>query len=225
MGKTRGPILTGLVLLLLLTEGVRIAWFTVGASRGEGEPVFTLALPSEREPGIQLQDLAETRGGKMLSYDYGGLFRIFDHEDERWRMDVFYREYKAGNGNQLKDLFDHSPEVCLPASGSKLERTFPHLETLVDGQPVFARHLLFRHPTGVKQFHVFKLIWLAGMEEFSIRGQEVGFRNMRLKAAWFRHSRPPARLILASLSGDLSDQEARALFQREILARCSFVNN
>lgn len=216
-------VLSGVV---LLAEGVRVAWYGLGEPAWKGDPVLSLRLPPDGAPGVEHRPLADTRGGKLLSYDHGALVRLFDSERESWSMDVYYLEYEPGNDRQLQDMFCHSPEICLRASGSRLLRTLPHFETRVAGRRLLARHLVFQHPAMEGEFHVFKLVWMARMETLGIGGiggGESSFRRVRLLDAWGRHSRPPARLILASLSGAHRDDEARALFEREIVARCVFL--
>jgi hypothetical protein len=221
--NARGPLLfAALSAVLAFSEGVRIVWFAWRVPSWEDEPVLHLSWPPDGSPGFERMDLAATRGGQALDYDHGDLVRLFDPESSAWSMDVYYLEYEAGNGRQLTDLFVHSPEVCLRASGSRLIRTLPRLEALIDGRPVQARHLVFQHAVSRQEYHVFKLVWLGRMRELGFGGEENDFRKVRLKAAAARLARPPARMILASVSGVRTDEEARRRFTEEVLSGCEF---
>ena len=183
-----------------------------------------MTFPKEGEPGFERLDLKATRGGQKLSYDYGDLVRLFSPDDEGWSIDLYYLEYDQGNREQVRDLLGHAPEDCMRTSGARMERELPPFHTEVEGRELSCRQVVLAYPHQETRHHVFKIVWMAEMGRFGIEGQRPEFRLVRLTAAWRRHPRPPARLILASVTGVADAAEARSVFEREILSRCAFTS-
>ncbi|NNC87218.1 MAG: hypothetical protein HKN82_02020 [Akkermansiaceae bacterium] len=210
-------LLMSLTVLLAAAEAVRLWWY--GAEAGwEGQPVLRCRLPAALEP----VDLGGSRAPELLSYDAMRFVHMKGTPDEPWRMETAVMEYKAGNRNQLDDIFNHSPEICMRGSGATLERIFPHRSFRLGDREFKVRHLVFRPALNGRPVDVFKFAWFGGMEELGVTGAETDFREVRFQAARGRHRHSPALLILANVAGARGHDAAWEVFRDEVLARCAW---
>jgi len=209
-----------LSLLLGASEGVRLWWFS---SDRDQEPSATFLKWNPPASAVD-RNLAETRGGKVLAYDSG--IQVLTQSDQSpISSEVIYLEYEKGNPRTLLDLFLHSPEICLPASGAKFIQEFsPHTIIIADAE-LKVRHWLFQHPLTRDSLHAFKLIWSHQSEFFKDTHVEKNFINTRLKAAASGQEFPASRMILAVTTGAKNEITAWESFQKETLSLLEIENS
>ena len=213
-------ILAILLCLVLASEGVRVWWFSAARPSWEGEPVFACSFP----PDAEYIDLRGTRTESTLHYDRAEAVRLSGPAGASWRIEAYYLEYNAGNRRAWRDLFGHSPDVCFPASGARLEKEFAPRTLEIDGQSLVFKHFLFRFPLSPGPIHAIKMVWLADMERYGMRGSLDGRRRARIGSALARQADPPGRQILATVEGVGSPDEAWALFASHVLVHCGMTD-
>lgn len=211
------PLLIFLPLALLVgaSEVTRVWWY----SEAEATPGTTVVwIPPAHAID---QNLAETRGGEALAYDAGVQVSLQDPESSAF-TELIYLKYEKGNRRTLLDLFLHSPELCLPASGAQLIREFPAHPVRIADRQFQARHWLFTDPITGKPLHAFKLIW-SGDVKFVGENLYRDMQGVRLSAALGRREFSAASMILALVSGvqDEDEDEAWRTFQEEVLTHLS----
>lgn len=207
------PWLFSLIALLLASEGIRAWWFSGGSDRSAAARSLAWRPPR----GAIDVGLSNSRASEMLRYDFGQQLRLEDAGGQV-TSEVTYLDYEAGNARVLPDLYMHSPEICLPASGVTLVRELPAQTFPVSGQELLVRRWLFQAPRSGEPIYAFKTVW-SGDDDF-LQGTLYSrdLREARLEAARAGREFAAARMILAVTFGLEDDEEAWVDFQERVLS-------
>jgi len=199
-----------LSLVLVAAEGARLLWYRLGDPPWAGEPVLTCRLPQDVEAG----DLDDSRAGELLSYDEAIVGRWRGPGRDPWTMDVVFLEYSGKSTRLWRDIFRHSPEICLPAgSGAVLRETYPSKTVTVEGRELVFSHQRFDHPLFQQPLFAFKSVWLAHMDRIGLRGDERNFHMARLGAARARFVPPGCATVVLVLGVDQPDAAWRIVHE------------
>ena len=212
MKRRHSIVLRALCVLVLAAEAGRLAWFRSGENMMEDVAILDCQLPAD---GQRLA-LEGSRASEVLSYDGLKSIRVQGSGSPAWVLDLVHLDYAAGNPHLWRDLFSHPPEICFPASGARLLETYPARSVPVDGHDLYFRHLMFEHPLHANPVHVFKAVWLAGMDRLGLRGDETSYRRGRLAAAQAR-TIPPGAVCLVMISNAGSPEDAWAILQPKLV--------
>lgn len=201
------------ITLLLASEGFRWWWFQNLAEPSKNTVSLKWNIPPQ---AVDLQ-LAKTPAGKLLRYDKGVRVLIEDPQT-RFGTEVHYLEYRGGNNRVVRDLYGHSPEICLPNSGVILIRELSPQDVKVSEEELHVRRWLFRHPLSQQAIYVFKMIWSSD-EAFMDKGiYSIDPRKVLVTTALERRQSAPANMLLAVTMGIGNDEEAWNNFESTVLA-------
>lgn len=208
------------IVLLGFSEGFSHWWFHKAGDTGVEVPLLKWQAPADAID----QYISGTRAGKALEYDYG-LQVILQNKGEGPEAQVNYLEYDEGNYWMLADVYQHSPEICLPAAGAQLVREYPSRDFEIEDEPLTVRHWLFKHPISEAPLHAFKAIWSTNEDLITKFSDHDVQRRVRLKAAAAGQVLPPARMILVIVSGAPNEKEAWNYLEREVFSQFSRPGN
>ena len=203
-----------LSLLLGLTELTRIWWFSKEQTKEEKNHFLKWFPPD----GAIDRHLSETRGGKALAYDRGFQLQL-QRDHGSISTEIIYLEYDQGNDRALVDLFLHSPEICLPASGARFIREFDPHQFQIAGEELLVRQWLFENPVSGEPIHAFKTVWSRQPELFEGAALQKNFTKIRLRVAAARQEFSSSRLLLAVVTGASDEGKAWKVFQEDILTK------
>ncbi|MFT6181682.1 MAG: hypothetical protein ACJA1W_004043 [Akkermansiaceae bacterium] len=205
-----------LSLLLGASEATRLWWFSRDQGKEQNETFLKWTPPKNALD----RKLSETRGGKILSYD-SGVQVLIQSEESQISTEIIYLEYEKGNVRALVDLFSHSPELCLPASGAKFIREFDSHTVRFFDRELLIRQWLFQQPISGDYFYAFKVVWSLEPEVFEGALFQKNLRFIRLRAAAAGWELPASRMILAVVTNADNSSEAWKTFKELTIDRLS----
>jgi len=133
-------------------------------------------------------------------------------------MELLYLEYDEGSPHYFEDLFYHTPERCMAATGSVEQLKFRQLK-VVDTD-VEVRCVTFRELQSGRLLYVYKAIWLH--REFPVRmGAAMHLRKFQAALAF--KPNPPARMLMAAVFGAGNEEAAWQRFRTLGLSRLAEV--
>ncbi|MEI8310795.1 MAG: hypothetical protein WCH98_08570 [Verrucomicrobiota bacterium] len=197
-----------LPLLLLAIEGGVQTWRHVGILPStapvfcwKGTPLLTTAPPPF---GKALEMYRADRGAEQTM-----------ELPEGRKMTLFYFEWDGMTLGPFIDLSGHAAEVCNVDYGSfKLVHAGDkRIYTATNGEALYFNYTLLTDPNG-QPVHVYKIPWVQGFGEW-VSTPSVD-RITRLRRSFLRH-RGAARVLEAGIFGAANEDEAWALFEREVL--------
>lgn len=185
--------------------------------------IDTSRAPVFKWTGAPLVTSAEPPFGKALK-----IYRADRGAEQRTNLPegrsikVFYFEWDSIEAGPLIAISAHEAEVCNVAAGFKvLEAEEPRPVISAGGEALEFRYTKLEQADG--QFvYVYKMPWVQGIGAWNVDSAHDRF--LRLRRSFIRH-RGAARVLQAGIFGAASEQEAWALFEREVLARLTWVRN
>ncbi|MGJ8696681.1 MAG: hypothetical protein ACSHYF_10210 [Verrucomicrobiaceae bacterium] len=201
-----------------MSEVVPRLWFP---ATGKGEAGMLHLREHEPSPDIEELPLSNSRAGDILSFDRSRSYqRSYLDDDPARSLTVIAMEYDPGNGRLWRDLFGHSPDICMPSSGAVLVDgpSVPGFESAFPNCRI--QRYEFTHPAERGPLFVYKLVWLGfdNWEENEV--PDFDSWGMRADFIWNRKSVPAASLILALITGYGEGEEADGIFESLVLANC-----
>lgn len=198
----------GLCVWLALTESSVEWWYRSHEMRLAPAETWSVAWPTNN-PSFKKLSFAE-RTRRILRYDEGRDFAWGNPDGTRWQ--VFYLRWKAGR-TALHLARNHTPEVCLTATGRKVTS-----ESKIEWFDVHGLQMPFRQyevTDPQAPLHVFYCLW-------NDRANEQGFETMaltygnRLGAVLAGLRNPGQRSIEISVWGFATAAEAEAAVRHEL---------
>jgi exosortase/archaeosortase family protein len=201
-----------IVVLLFLVVGVEAsteAWYRVHESDFVPAPKWTVNWPTNRL-GYRPIEISET--AKSLLRCDGSEGAAWRDEDEHQWLLFFLRWGSGKNSAQLAK--SHTPDVCIPASGSKLVGD-PDLHTVtVRGLQLPLKHYVFDEQG--RPLHIFHCLWEDRVSTKSNNVREDWSVASRLEAARVGKRHLGQQSLEIGVSGPRSSEQARAVLQREL---------
>ena len=206
---------------MVISELLPHLWF---AKVNEGNGVMLRLEEPVSSPDIVDFPLSESAAGEVLSFHRSQSFqRLFIEDDPAKQLMVIALEYDAGKGRLWRDIFGHSPDICMPTSGAVLvgEPVKPSFEIPFSDCRIMRYQ--FSHPSEAGPIFVYKLVWLGS--EGWLDGPIPDFDSwgMRMDFIVNRKSIPAASLILSMVTGYDDGGQADEVFESFVLANC-FLN-
>ncbi len=163
------------------------------------EPILILNAPK----GAKMFDkLKDTTAGKILSFDDS---TSYFHEAAPARLYVSALKYFPGNSYFIRDVSEHSPDICLPASGAILLKGLTATQETVANLPVRLERYTFSHPLHRHPLHVYKLIWAGEKQNSSfLKGSESRWKT-RFDMVRSNDKNPPG-LVVFGVVYDAKDE-------------------
>ena len=203
-----GPVMAGLTACLVFTVTTTEAWYRWHET---GEKIrWSFVCPSGRASfkEIQIPEVA----AKGLQFDEGRAGQWSDGH-ESWL--AFFFKWSAGPARSRILARTHRPEICLPASGFKMQADLGIVVVEAAGVPIPFHALTFTHDN--REVYVFFCLWEdrggAGGRAENTTGWNrlAGFESVR------RGERNLGQQVLEIvLSGYANATEAQAALKREL---------
>lgn len=215
--KTSSRIL--LVLLPLISSELAAKWWT--ESRPHLAPVPVLSFPPPAGPSWRFHADQYREVQPSLRCSSGWLADITEADGHRMRVSSFSWDHTTAI-NTL-EAFKHLPEQCMGSVGMKLEKIHPPRVFQAEGATLVFDSTLFRPQGGGISVHVFKCVWVEGLDSPDLREDVLGgatgirLRQLRLTAAATRFKPRHARVIMGSVMGMPSEELAWSRFSRTAL--------
>ncbi len=170
------------------------------------------------DSGLKVKSLkVEEQQVAGLAYHQAQRYFLTDGPDQG--MELLYLEYDEGSPHYFEDLFYHTPERCMAATGKVVDLKFRHVN-LVDTD-VEVRCVTFREMQSGRLLYVYKAIWLH--REFPVRlGAAMHLRKFQAALAF--KPNPPARMLMAAVFGAESEEAAWNRFRGLGLSRLTEVS-
>ncbi len=199
------------------SEALPYFWFAQVSDDGA---MLRLERPAASPDTIDFP-MSDSGAGEVLSFHRSQSFRqLFIDDDPAKQLMVIALEYDAGNGRVWRDIFGHSPDICMPTSGAIPvgEAVAPSFEVSFSDCRIMRYE--FTHPSEAGPVFVYKLVWLGS--EGWLEGPIPDFDSwgMRVDFIVNRKSIPAASLMLAMVRGYEEGEEADGVFESFVLANC-----
>ncbi|MBW0001633.1 MAG: exosortase/archaeosortase family protein [Verrucomicrobia bacterium] len=199
----------GLVLCVLWLGGaelVRLYWFQ---PRQVSAGARWTAVWPEPFNGAGLKVLRVSDAVRnQLQCDTGKAVRWSDRPGTEW-IGYFF-EWRPG----LHAYFarsQHSPEICLPATGRRLHKDLGFFDIKAPGHLIQVHHLLFEDDSG--PLNVFFIVDGSAVRD-NVEQRQAGSVTGRLRSVWERHKEADRRSLELIAAGYLTPQSAREEAQR-----------
>jgi hypothetical protein len=206
-------------LVLLLVSVFIPGWvFKRSETAWQHRPALALTVPQE---ATVLTSLKDTTAGKILSFDHSDCYLVDAGViSPKAKLHVTALKYDPGNSYLQRDVYEHSPEICLPASGAKLEKGPITANSQVDGLPVRIEQYTFSHPIYSSQLHVFKLVWIGEIDETLVaHGPENRWKS-RLEMIRSSDKNPPGLVVIGVVYNTDDESIASRIFLEHIQRSC-----
>ena len=202
------PVFLLVVFLLIAIEGGVLAWRHAGTQPStapvfywQGAPLLTSAPPPF---GTALEMYRADRGAQLNK-----------ELAEGRKMTFFYFEWDGIDLGPFCDVGGHEAEVCNVAAGFKvLKSGVQRTHTLPGGESLTFDYTLLAEPNG-KPVHIYKIRWIQGYGAWLATHSSLD-RPLRIRRSLLCH-RGAARVLEAGIFGAANEDEAWALFEREVL--------
>ena len=207
--KTQNSLLLLIIFLAALEAGA-LAWRHVGITPStapvfnwKGAPLITSAPPPF---GDALKVYRADRGAEQTKELSNGL-----------TMTLFYFEWDKIELGPFSIVSGHEPELCNvgPGSFKLLQKGRQRIYTAANGETLRFNYTSLAAPNG-KPVQVYKMPWIQGFGTWV--DLAANDRTTRIHRSFLRHL-GQARVLEAGIFGTTSEDEAWALFQREVLAK------
>ena len=204
-----------MVIVAELTAGV---WFKETDTTDHEQLVFTPVIDSDSSVAFPLD---ESRVGELLSFSRGTSVQSkFIDDDPAKSLTTIVLEYDPGNGRLWRDLFGHSPDICMPSSGARFVEGSRELLPLPSFKGARLARFEFTHPIEEGPIFVYKLVWLGSGDWQDEKIPDFDSWAMRWDFIAQRRSTPAATLLLTMAVGFPSSSESDAAVKSFVLANC-----
>lgn len=125
-----------------------------------------------------------------------------------------YFEWDRASTVNTLEAFKHLPEQCMGSIGMDLEKVYPRRRLESGGFSLIFDVTLFRPHGGGRSVHIFKCVWVSGLDNTDLRGDVLlgntgnELRQLRLSAAITRFKPSHTRVIMVSVAGMPSEKLA-----------------
>ncbi|PAW62877.1 MAG: hypothetical protein B9S34_15415 [Opitutia bacterium Tous-C1TDCM] len=216
-------LLVRILAVVLPVAGAELAakWWTEPPPPATGAAVLTLNPPPKAAWKLQPNLYREVQ--PSLRSSSGWIANVVESDGPGMRLACFSWD-QTTTINTL-EAFKHLPEECMGAIGMDLEKVHPfRVFQFAGGQLVFDS-TLFRPRGGGQAIHVFKAVWVSGLESVDLRedvilgstGNEL--RQLRLAAAATRFKPAHTRVIMGAVAGMPSEDLAWHRFSNAVLGQ------
>jgi exosortase len=190
-------------------EALTEAWYRFHEADFVATPRWSIDWPTNRT-AFRPVEVSET-AQSMLRCDasHGAAWR--DEDDNQWLL-FFLRWGSGKNSAQLAK--SHTPDVCIPATGSKLIRELDTQTFLVRGLPLPFKHYIFDEQG--RQLHVFHCLWEDRVSKRAVNLREDWTAASRLRAARYGKRHLGQQSLEMGVSGPASAEDAQAALRREL---------
>jgi exosortase len=198
-----------LLILAVAAEALTETWYRVHEADFVATPRWSVDWPTNRT-GYRPVEVSET-AQSMLRCDasHGAAWR--DEDDNQWLL-FFLRWGSGKNSAQLAK--SHTPDVCIPATGSKLIRELDTQTFLVRGLPLPFKHYVFDEQG--RPLHVFHCLWEDRVSKRAVDLHEDWTAGSRLRAARYGKRHLGQQSLEIGVSGPHSAEDAQAALRREL---------
>jgi len=190
----------GLLIWLILVEAGVKTWYRIREANLKPAPAWTLNFP-EDNPSVKVLSIDEATRN-LLRYDEGREATWNAADGTFWQ--AFYFDWRPGRvtGYLAKR---HTPEICLPAMGLKLEQG-PALNFVnVHGVELAIRSYVFANDNNSVQ--VFHCRWEAGADRSAYVLNESARYNL-IRAVWAGRGDRGQKVFEVIISGSNDPQQA-----------------
>jgi exosortase len=208
------------VALLVLAVGVEAlteSWYRLHEAYFVATPRWSVNWPTN-QTGYRAVKISET-AQSMLRCDasHGAAWR--DEDDNQWL--VFFLRWGSGK-NSAQLAKSHTPDICMPASGSKLIAEHATQSFLVRGLSLPFKHYIFDEQG--RRLHIFHCLWEDRVSTRALDLREDWTARSRLRAARYGKRHLGQQSLEIGVSGPASAEEAQGALRRE-LERLLYVPN
>jgi len=218
-GGVRRLLVFGPVVCVLIVEVFVLFWFVRAPPATAGGP----QTPPLDRRFVEVLNLDDNAGSKLLNYDRGGWFRVADPRGRRG-IELLTFRYERSNPYLFADVLGHAPESCMSALGMALVEEFPFRKAAGSAaEGLRFRSLAFasKGRPGETVF-VFKAHWIGGFGSLG-EGRSGWGSNPRKAFLWQclihgqRRSPGSAMVVLGSVTGCATEAAAWEFFSSSVL--------
>ncbi len=216
------PIVRILAILVPVVGAELIAkWWTEPPSPTTGGPPLTLNPPPNAT--WQHQPALYREVEPSLHCSSGWIADVAESDGPGMRVAYFSWDETA-TINTL-EAFKHPPEQCMGSIGMKLEKVHPPRIYRQAGHTLVFDSTLFRPQGGGISVHVFKCVWVDGLDAPDLRDGVIGgttginLRLLRLTAAVTRFKPAHTRVVMGAVTGMPSEDLAWHHFTNAVLSQ------
>jgi len=209
-------------ILPVLASQLAASWWTHPDAPLNPGPSLELLVP-EKPDGWSLHPELYREVQPSLHCNNGWIANLDGSSGPAMRV-AYFKWDRASTLNTL-EAFKHLPEQCMASIGMELEKIYPGRRLESSGQTLVFDSTLFRPHGGGQSVHVFKCVWVGGLESADLReGVLLGnngteLRRLRLSAAFTRFKPEHTRVIMGSVAGMPSEELAWRSFSSSIRDR------
>lgn len=134
-------------------------------------------------------------------------------------VEVNYFEWDSTDRKGLMEAFAHSPEICMGAIGSKVEKFLPSRTYQLNGQELVFDVTLFRDREG-GPVYIFKAPWAEGLSGINLLREGpygANVRQFKFVAVSERWKPRFARVMMAGVTGVAEEEDAWRYVQEAVL--------
>ncbi|NJM36932.1 MAG: hypothetical protein HC845_03125 [Akkermansiaceae bacterium] len=219
MSKLGSTQLFAVVLVLVVVSIFIPNWFFQRAeATWKNRRVLSLHVPKEAHGITNLND---TPAGKILSFDHSDCYMIdVGAASPDAKLYITAMKYGPGNSYLQRDVYGHSPDICLPASGAKLVTGPITKNEIVAGLPVKIERYTFSHPLHDSFLYIFKLIWIGEIDKGTdAQGPENRWES-RIQMVRSSDKNPPGLVVLGVIYGAQNELVASQIFLEHVQQSC-----
>ncbi|MCW1887306.1 hypothetical protein OKA04_21390 [Luteolibacter flavescens] len=208
-----------LVLLPLVGAELVSRWWMNPKQREAHEPVLEFSPPHDQ--GWQFDDDEFRKVRPALQCSRGLIADIAEKDRPDVRVAWFAWD-NTSTGNTM-EAFKHMPDQCMGGIGMKLEKAYDARRFVSSGNTLVFDSTLFRPLGGGVSVHVFKCVWVEGLESPDLRNGIVWgssgtqLRRLRLSSAATRFKPRHTRVVMGAVVGVPSEQLAWHRFSTAVL--------
>lgn len=196
-----------IVWLVLVESGVAL-WYHIREANIKPGPTWTVVMPRD---STRFQELPLTpEEHELLRFDEGKKAQWQDADGVTWQ--AFYFNWLPGRvaGYLAKR---HTPDICLTATGLKMNGE-PTLEIInVHGVELPMRHYTFQSPEGLLQ--VFQCHWEAGLGKDTFTANESARFNL-IRGVWAGRGNQGQKVLEVVIIGNNDSEQAKQALVKQL---------
>lgn len=212
------PLLIALVAIFALGELGTELWYRWHETRAPRNTPWVFVWPDEEGSPIRKETRGfeefKVAGEEILHFDRarGGAWR--DGSGARWIVSML--EWDPGKKASAMDS-RHNPMICLPSTGMELDRQLGQYVVDTPAGPVTFRGYIFRRD-GQEAYVFSAVIRPLQIPEGTYRSGKWERRITQLEKALNGNRQSPERIVLISIQGPRSPEDAEAVLKRQFPA-------
>jgi hypothetical protein len=208
-----------LALLPLASSEMAAKWWTEPALKSAPAEVLSFQPPADANWKVKPDQYRELQ--HSLRCSSGWLADVTESDGPGMRVSSFSWDHTSTISTL--EAFKHLPEQCMGSVGMKMEKVHPPRIFHSGNATLIFDSTLFRPERGGASVHVFKCVWVEGLDSPDLRKDALGgatgnrLRQLRLTAAATRFKPRHTRVIMGSVVGLPSEELAWQRFSRTAL--------